>query len=108
MIEAGLYPSSLPYGMLITHILEANSIPLTDIVLIPIKQCYNSIAFVSMGYILTKGSLVLKLDVGPSSPKYKSPPPPDHALSVPVNKVLTQLTDVDIQLATLKDIIIGL
>lgn len=77
MIEVASNPFSLPYGMVISRILEANNISLVDIPPRIVKQCYNSKAFISMGYVRTKDSWVLKSKtdvpvVAPSS-KVKAP-----------------------------------
>lgn len=56
MVDSALNPSVLPYGLLILKILEASNIYLTGFSGVSVKQCYNSKAFVSMGYVNVEDS----------------------------------------------------
>lgn len=60
MIESADDPTSLPYGMVTTHLLEANNISLVDYPYITVTKSYNSRGFASMWYISVKGAWVKK------------------------------------------------
>lgn len=62
MIESVDNPTSLPYGMVITHLLEAHNISLVNYLYATVTKSYNSRAFASMGYIAVKGTWVKKQD----------------------------------------------
>lgn len=62
MADFTLDPLSLPYGMLISRILETNHVCLSDVPPFIVEQCYNSRAFGSMGYTLLNDSWALKYE----------------------------------------------
>lgn len=75
MIESAEDPTSLPYGMAITHILEAH-ISLSAYFFTIVSKSYNSRAFASMRYVCVKGSWVKKheSDVKTAHPNSKPKP----------------------------------
>lgn len=56
MIESADGPTSLPYGMVITHILKAHNIFIPEYSYVSLLKSYNSREFASMVYMCAKGS----------------------------------------------------
>jgi len=54
-------PSSLPFGMLITHIFESHFMCLGDFAPVLIKQRYNSCAFISKGFTRSGSSILIRM-----------------------------------------------
>lgn len=63
MVECGEDPSSLPYGMVITYLLEAFNIPLSSYSYVSTSKCYNNRVFVTMGYVSADGICIKKQEV---------------------------------------------
>ncbi|KAK4709056.1 hypothetical protein R3W88_029981 [Solanum pinnatisectum] len=87
---------SLPFGMLITRILESHFMCLGDFSPIFIKQCYNSRTFVSMGYSRNDSSWVLKNDLEDVAAKNLMKSKPSSSTSVSsakLNAALANLAD---------------
>lgn len=64
MIKTALYPSRLPYRLIISHIWEASNMSLEYVFFIVVKQWYNSKGFGSMSYVLVDDIWVPKSDGG--------------------------------------------
>lgn len=86
MIEVASDPFSLPYGMIISRIIEVNNISVVDIPSLTINQCYNSKTFKSMGYVRTEDSWCLSLMI-PLLP----PPPKSWILLPPSLQIIIQI-----------------
>lgn len=75
MIECTEEPSSLHYVIVITRLLKAFNIPLSDYPYVSVSKYYNNRAFVSLGYVVVDGGWIKKHEteakVIPSSFKVK-------------------------------------
>ncbi|XP_070014826.1 uncharacterized protein [Nicotiana sylvestris] len=108
MIESVDDPTSLSYGMSITHILEAYNISISEYPFVSVSKSYNSRAFASMGYVCVKGTWVKKQE---GEVKHVQPNPKTkasvshHSLS---NRDLAEkLTTIDNQLNIIKDLLVA-
>ncbi|KAH0635904.1 hypothetical protein KY289_035819 [Solanum tuberosum] len=86
--------TSLPFGMLITRIFEYQYLCLGDFSPVFIKQCYNSRAFQSMGFIHSGSSWLLKTDFDESRAKHETLKP-SASTSVSTAKLSAALENLD-------------
>lgn len=114
MLDSASDSSSLPYGMIITRILEANHVCLNDVPPIQVKQCYNSRAFGSMGYVHSNDSWVLKFDVHasvaqdiPGDPSPSNPVPPFSMDTKVLEDLVAKVSAMDAKFEALQDLLIA-
>ncbi|XP_019226628.1 PREDICTED: uncharacterized protein LOC109208070 [Nicotiana attenuata] len=106
MIENADDPTSLAYGMAITHILETHNISISVYPFVSVSKSYNSRTFASMGYVCVNGSWVKKQK---GEVKHVQPDPKTkasvshHSLSNP--DLAEKLTAIKNQLNTIKDLL---
>ncbi|KAG5580371.1 hypothetical protein H5410_050998 [Solanum commersonii] len=121
-------PSSLPFGMLITHIFESHFMCLGDFAPVLIKQRYNSHAFLSMGFTRSGSSILIRMTCcypvkfKPSSSTFVSTTKLNAALEIlpemhikldamaitvaQVNDLMTKLSAMSKQVDFLKDLLL--
>lgn len=107
-VEAFLNPSSLPYGVIITHILEDSNISLELFPSFVIKQFYYSKDFTCMGFMFVDDIWVHKSNSDststPTSRKSKSSPPPSPHIPLDIT---THLTQIELKFESIKDLLLS-
>lgn len=108
MIERAGDPTSFSYGIVITHLLEAHNIALSNYLYAIVIKSYNSRAFASIGYVSMEGTWVTKQDgeakIVPSWSKAKvsvSQP------SVCDPDLVEKLIAIDEKLTIIKDLLVS-
>lgn len=110
MIETSLDPTSLSYGLIVTHLLNFVNVFVGVVSFVFVRQCYNSTSFGNTGYNLVDDAWVCKSKNYSAgilfSPKFCFSPLHPHTPSFSSLDVDLLLIEIDSKLDSLKDLLL--